>query len=99
ELEDGDILFIDSTHVGKAGSDVNRFFFEILPALERGVVIHFHDIFYPFEYPARWLDEGRAWNEQYLLRAFLEFNEMFQIKLFTTFMETKHKQWFEEKMP
>ena len=49
ELNRGDILFIDSTHVSKIDSDVNYLFFEILPRLSSGVYIHFHDIFYPFE--------------------------------------------------
>ena len=47
-LEAGDILFIDSTHVSKINSDVNHIFFGILPCLNSGVYIHFHDIFYPF---------------------------------------------------
>jgi len=62
ELCPEDILFIDSTHVSKIGSDVNHIFFEILPRLARGVYIHFHDVFYPFEYPKEWIYEGRAWN-------------------------------------
>ena len=73
-LRANDILFIDSTHVAKIGSDVNRIFFEILPALATGVYVHFHDIFYPFEYPREWIYEGRAWNEAYMLRAFLMYN-------------------------
>ncbi|MDZ7784588.1 MAG: class I SAM-dependent methyltransferase [Halioglobus sp.] len=56
-LHAGDILFIDSTHVSKIDSDVNYLFFEILPRLEKGVTIHFHDIFYPFEYPRWWVYE------------------------------------------
>ena len=77
-LEAGDILFIDSTHVSKLNSDVNRLFFEILPRLKPGVFVHIHDIFPGFEYPEHWLREGRAWNEQYLLRAFLQYNDRFQ---------------------
>jgi hypothetical protein len=80
-LDAGDVLFIDSTHITKLGSDVNRIFFEILPVLGTGALVHFHDVFYPFEYPEMWLREGRAWNETYLLRAFLEFNEAFEILL------------------
>ena len=68
-LSSGDILFVDSTHVSKVDSDVNYIFFEILPSLTNGVYIHFHDIFYPFEYPKEWIYEGRAWNENYILRA------------------------------
>jgi len=80
-LDSGDVLFIDSTHVAKLGSDVNRIFFEILPALAPGVILHFHDVPYPFEYVDEWAREGRAWNEAYLLRAFLQYNPAFEILL------------------
>ncbi len=98
-LEAGDILFIDSTHVAKIGSDVNYLFAEILPSLAPGVFVHVHDIFYPFEYPRPWVYEGRAWNEAYLLRAFLAFNEGFEIVLFNTFLEHFHRPFFEQHMP
>ncbi len=99
ELEKNDILFIDSTHVSKIGSDVNMILLEILPSLQAGVYIHFHDIFYPFEYPAQWIYEGRAWTEAYLLRAFLEFNNNFEIVFFTTFLEIFHAERFAREMP
>lgn len=98
-LEANDILFIDSTHVSKINSDVNRIFFEILPSLSPGVYIHFHDIFYPFEYPKEWIYEGRAWNEIYMLRTFLQYNSRFRIVLMNTFMEHFHEPFFQEKMP
>ena len=98
-LEAGDILFIDSTHVSKIDSDVNRIFSEILPRLARGVHVHFHDIFYPFEYPKEWIYEGRAWTEIYMLKAFLQYNNAFSIVLMNTFMEVFHAQFFDEKMP
>lgn len=82
KLEAGDILFIDSSHVSKVASDVNFEVFEILPRLKKGVIIHFHDICYPFEYPSEWLDMGIYWNEAYLLRAFLMFNSSFTILMF-----------------
>jgi predicted O-methyltransferase YrrM len=100
KLEADDILFIDSTHVSKTGSDVNIILFEILPLLKKGVKIHFHDIFYPFEYPAVWvLQTGRNWNEAYALRSFLSFNSSFQIFFFNTYLEFFHKPWFELNMP
>lgn len=99
ELEENDILFIDSTHVAKLGSDVNYIFEEILPILRRGVYVHFHDIFYPFEYPAAWLNEGRVWTEAYLLRAFLAFSSAYDIVLFNTFLEYFHRSEFERHMP
>ncbi len=98
-LQAGDILFIDSTHVSKIFSDVNRLFFEILPRIKEGVLIHFHDIFYPFEYPREWVYEGRAWTEAYLLRAFLQYNKSFRIILMNTFLERFHRDFFEQQMP
>jgi predicted O-methyltransferase YrrM len=98
-LEANDILFIDSTHVSKIGSDVNYIFAEILPALCPGVYVHFHDIIYPFEYPKEWIYEGRAWTEAYLLRAFLTFNHAYEIVLFNTFLERFHRDRFVRKMP
>ena len=75
KLEAGDVLFIDSSHVAKTGSDVNYLFFEVLPRLRRGVRVHVHDIFLPIEYPRDWvIDENRSWNEQYVLRALLMFS-------------------------
>ncbi len=91
-LAAGDILFIDSTHVGKIGSDVNYLLHEILPRLAPGVFVHVHDIFYPFEYPRFWLDEGRAWNEAYLLRCFLQFNETYEIVLWNSFLAYFHPE-------
>ena len=99
KLAANDILFIDSSHVSKIDSDVNHIFFRLLPLLPSGVYIHFHDIFYPFEYPLDWVYEGRAWNETYLLRAFLQYNERFQIQLCNTFIDWFHKEKYFRDMP
>ena len=99
QLEANDILFIDSTHVSKLNSDVNHCFFQVLPRLKRGVFIHIHDVFHPFEYPTPWLEEGRAWSEIYLLRAFLQYNDAFQIRFHNTYLYQKHRPWFEKHMP
>ena len=81
-LNANDILFIDSSHTVKFGSDVCYEFLEILPRLAPGVWVHVHDIFFPHDYPAEWLlDRRMALNEQYLLEAFLSFNKQFQITL------------------
>lgn len=81
-LDANDILFIDSSHTVKFGSDVNYLFLEVLPELKPGVWVHVHDIFFPNDYPAEWLLEKRlALNEQYLLEAFLTFNTSFSIRL------------------
>jgi len=94
ELEPGDILSIDSSHVSKTGSDVNHLMFKVLPHLAEDVYVHFHDIFYPFEYPPALAFEGRAWNEAYLLRAFLSYNRSFEVYFFTTYLMT-----FEAEFP
>ena len=98
-LEANDVLFIDSSHVGKAGSDVNYLLFDILPSLRSGVHVHIHDVLHPFEYPAEWIYAGRAFNEAYLLRAFLAFNTAFRVVLFNTFLEYFHERRFAERMP
>ncbi len=91
-----DILFIDSTHVSKTGSDVNHLLFRVLPRLKPGVLIHFHDIFYPFEYPKDWVFKGRNWNEGYILKAFLMHNNDYEIKLFSDYLHKHHKNSFVE---
>ena len=98
-LQAGDVLFVDSTHVSKVGSDVNRLFFEVLPRLAPGVFIHLHDVFASLEYPLDWLRDGRAWNEQYVLRAFLQFNDRFRIRLFGNHMIQRYPDWFRAHMP
>lgn len=99
QLQAGDFLFIDSTHVSKTGSDVNYLFFEVLPALNPGVHVHVHDIFYPFEYPRDWVMGGRSWNEAYVLRAFLQFNAAFSITFMNTFLQQRHRERFAARMP
>ncbi len=99
-LQKNDILFIDSSHIAKTGSDLNHILFNILPKLRKGVLIHFHDIFYPFEYPQKWImEEKRNWNENYFLKAFLMYNPNFKIILFNTFLLSKYKSWFNEHFP
>ena len=98
-LGENDVLFIDSSHVSKIGSDVNRLYFDVLPALAPGVLIHIHDVAGNLEYPAEWYAEGRAWNEQYLLRAFLMNNPAYRIELFTGWLFNTRHAWFREHMP
>lgn len=93
ELAAGDLLFIDSSHVSKTGSDVNFLFFEVLPRLAPGVMVHLHDIFLPDEYPQPWvLGEGRSWNEQYLLRAFLQYNAAWEVLWMSHYMLSRHPE-------
>lgn len=92
ELEANDILFIDSSHVSKAGSDVNHLFFNVLPTLRAGVYIHWHDIYYPFAPPADWLEKGFFWNESFLLRAFLANNPYYEIQFFNSYLSKFHME-------
>ena len=98
-LDANDILFIDSSHVSKVGSDVNHLFFRVLPALKPGVWVHIHDVTGSFEYPRQWLEEGRAWNEMYLLRAFLMYNGTFRIMFSSALMFNEHCDFLRERMP
>lgn len=91
QLEAGDILFVDTSHVVKCGSEVNTLFLEIFPRLNNGVIVHIHDIFFPLDYPRSWLHEHRIfWNEQYLLQAFLIHNAAFEVLFCNSFMALKY---------
>lgn len=79
-LAENDILFIDSSHTLRIGSDVQYEFLEIIPRLAKGVLVHVHDIFFPKEYPRDWVENmNRYYTEQYLLQAFLAFNDSFEV--------------------
>lgn len=83
ELRAGDVFFIDSSHVLKTGSDVWYEYLHLLPALNPGVIVHIHDIFYPFEYPKGWaVAENRSWNEVYLVDMMLTHGSDFEILFF-----------------
>lgn len=98
-LGDGDILFIDSTHVCKVGSDVQYLLLEVIPTLRRGVVVHFHDIFMPTEYPRRFIvDKYAFWNEQYVLQAFLAFNGAFRILLASNYLHREYPEAWQEAL-
>jgi predicted O-methyltransferase YrrM len=99
DLEVNDILFIDSSHVAKVGSDVVHLLTNVLPRLNKGVIVHFHDVFWPFEYPEEWIRGGRAWNESYVLKAFLQFNAKFKILFFNSYLATHHRAAVEQKLP
>lgn len=98
-LQPGDLLFIDSSHVIKCGNDMHFLMFDILPRIPVGVFVHFHDIFYPFEYPAEWLLTGRYWNEDYFLRAFLAYNSEWKVYFFNTYVAAIFKKFIAEYMP
>lgn len=92
ELESGDILFIDSSHVIKSGNDVHYEFLEILPRLKPGVLVHVHDISMPKPYPKVYYENHLYWNEQYLLQAFLTYNSRFEIVWPGNYMMINHPE-------
>ncbi len=99
-LERNDVLFLDTSHVLKTGSDVNDYLFRILPALKPGVIVHVHDVLYPFEYPSLWaVEENRSWNEAYALRAFLQYNSAFEVIYFNNYVYRKHEELTRSRMP
>ena len=98
-LQSGDLLFIDSSHVVKCGSDLQRLMFDIVPILPSGVFVHFHDIFYPFEQPSAWLKDGIYWNENYFLRAFLSYNSAWEVYFFNTYVAAEFNDYISENLP
>ncbi len=99
-LEDGDILFLDSSHIVSVGSDVVREYLEIVPRLKPGVIVHIHDIFLPSDYPREAVLRNLCfWSEQYLLQAFLTFNPHFQVLWGSSAMQLLHPEELERAFP
>jgi SAM-dependent methyltransferase len=90
ELGENDILFIDTSHTVKTGGDVPWIFHEIVPRLAQGVLVHVHDIFLPGDYPEQWVMDGWGWNEVYLVRSFLSYNQAFDVVWGTQYMLQRH---------
>jgi hypothetical protein len=100
QLGRGDILSLETSHVAKTGSDVCDILFRVLPSLAPGVLVHIHDIYYPFEYPESWVvQDNRSWNGAYLLRAFLQFNSNFRVLFFNDLMARKYPEQMRAAFP
>ncbi len=100
QLEANDLLFIDSSHIIRPQGDVLFEYLEVLPTLQSGVYIHVHDVFTPRDYDEDWiLKHHLLWNEQYLLEAFLSFNNEFKIIGALNFLSVHHKKKLGEKCP
>jgi hypothetical protein len=95
-LTKDDILFLDSSHVLQIGSDVQYEFLDILPRLNPGVLVHIHDIFIPANYPREWILDYRFWNEQYVLQAFLTFNDHYEVLWSSSYMHLNHSGSLDE---
>lgn len=99
-LKANDVLFIDSSHISKAGSDLNYILFNVLPYLEKGVYIHVHDCYFPLEYTKDLIIEHKyAWNEAYLWKAFLMNNKEFTIWYFPDFIWSEHHEEYKKALP
>jgi len=101
-LGQDDLLFIDSSHMVKIGSDVNFLFLEVLPRLGPGVLVHVHDISLPGEYPEVYCTNPSFrvfWTEGYLLQAFLAFNSRFEVVLGMSWIMTDHLDAFRAAFP
>jgi predicted O-methyltransferase YrrM len=98
-LAPGDVLFIDSTHVVKAGSDVEHLLFRVLPSLPVGVVVHIHDMFWPWQYPNGWLRAHRDWNELSAVHAFLAYNASWELVLFSDWLWAEHPELVARHLP
>lgn len=100
ELGENDILFIDSSHVLRMGGDVYVEYLKILPTLRKGVIVHIHDIYWPFDYPRGFVKSKRYfWTEQYLLQAFLAFNRDYEVMLALNYLATHHKDALDKACP
>lgn len=92
-LNENDLLFIDSSHTVKIGGDVNFLILEVLPKLRKGVIIHIHDIHFPYEYFKSYiLKQHLFWQEQYLVQAFLMYNNSFKVLWCASYMHHKYPE-------
>lgn len=100
QLQKNDILFIDSSHILKIGSDLYHIFLKILPILRKGVIVHFHDIFLPNEYPKDFILKSHYfYNEQYFLYSFLLYNNSFKVLLASDYIRSKYPKKLKEYFP
>src|SRR5690606_22454788 len=105
ELEAGDVLFIDSSHALKIDSDVAFLFLEVLPRVKPGVIVHIHDVHFPWNgpYPAdTWLFGERwpvYWNEAMVVQTFLAFNDAFAIELSTPMLRHHDEKFLLDRFP
>lgn len=98
KLKKNDILFIDTSHVIKFQNDVHYLYFEILPLLEKGVIVHIHDIPVGFEYFEHWITQGWNWSEAYLLRAFLMYNNSFEIIHWNSYLSKFYNEQYRKTL-
>ena len=98
-LGDGDVMFIDSTHTVKSGSDCLHLYLRLLPAIQRRIHVHVHDIYLPFALPKNWLLQRQIfWTEQYLLLALLQDNPRASIRYGAAYHRWRNPELLESFM-
>lgn len=99
QLEENDVLFIDSSHVVDIANDVHYLYLRILPRIRPGVIVHIHDIRFPYEYPKEWVIKARKhWGEQYLLQMFLAFNDSYEILFASNYVYQNNRKLVSEAL-
>lgn len=104
-LDEGNVLFIDSSHTVKIDGDVPFLFLEVLPRLRKGVVVHVHDVPFPYNVPyppSLWIFGQQwpsFWNEAMLLQAFLAFNNVFEIVFSAPLLRHFHEDFLKSLVP
>lgn len=104
-LQEGDILFIDSSHILRIDGDVAFLYLDVLPAVNPGVLVHVHDIPFPYNipYPSKiWIydqDWPMLWNEAMLLQAFLCYNDRYEIVMSTPMLRHFNERFLIENLP
>jgi hypothetical protein len=105
-LQAGDILFVDSTHILKLDGDVPFLHLEVIPRVQKGVVVHVHDVPFPYNVPCppeEWVLNRRSWpvfwNEAMLLQAFLSYNESFQVLLSAPLIRHFDEEFLRREVP
>jgi predicted O-methyltransferase YrrM len=100
QLERNDIVFIDSAHVLKTGSDVHYELFHILPTLKPGVLVHFHDCRWPFEYSdVQIFEKNYSWNEAYAVRALLMWSTRLRVVFYGSLFALERHELVQEVCP
>jgi len=99
ELGKGDLLFIDSSHTVKTGSDVNFLILEVLPRLNPGVLVHFHDIYLPYDYSPEILCSLFDWQETSLLHALLVGNQRIEVLFCLSYLHYKNQELLRHVFP
>ena len=105
QLDSGDLLFIDSSHVVRVDGDVPFLFLEVLPRLKRGVIVHIHDVPFPFNVPrpaGTWILDRNwpmFWTEAMLVQALLCHSTAFEIRLSMPLLRFHDEQFLHDSLP